>query len=270
MAAGIVAVSTVLTVGCEQQKPEGANYSFDCALPGNPESLDPQFTSDENSMTVIGNLFTGLMKTDDTGKLENAVAKDYTISADGLKYTFTLRTDCYWFFDADEDEETDDNELTPVTAHDFEFAFKRIFNPETCSPHKEKYECLKNAGDIISGSADYTELGVKALSDTELVFELEYPNVEFLNALTFTAAMPCNEQFFYDTKGRYGLDDKSVASNGVRSHKGTVSILREVLMSRSVKNIYAEAVILKLKYRRGNGNTSLLFNFHPVGNGVSV
>lgn len=214
MAAGIVAVSTVLTVGCEQQKPEGANYSFDCALPGNPESLDPQFTSDENSMTVIGNLFTGLMKTDDTGKLENAVAKDYTISADGLKYTFTLRTDCYWFFDADEDEETDDNELTPVTAHDFEFAFKRIFNPETCSPHKEKYECLKNAGDIISGSADYTELGVKALSDTELVFELEYPNVEFLNALTFTAAMPCNEQFFYDTKGRYGLDDKSVASNG--------------------------------------------------------
>lgn len=214
IAAGIIAAASALSVGCEKQTPEGANYSFDYALPGNPESLDPQYASDVNSMTVIGNLFTGLMKTDDTGVIEKAIAEDYTVSDDGLKYTFTLRTDCYWFFDSDEDEEADDNELTPVTAYDFEFAFKRIYNPETCSPHKEKYECLKNAGKIMNGSADYTELGVKALSDTELVFELEYPNAGFLSSLAFTAAMPCNEQFFKDTKGRYGLDDKSVASNG--------------------------------------------------------
>ena len=64
-------------------------------------------------------------------------------------------------FDSDEDEEPDSNELTPVTAYDFEFAFHRIFNPETHSPFREKFDCLKNAGMIINGAADYTEIGVK-------------------------------------------------------------------------------------------------------------
>ena len=213
LTAGLLAVSSMLT-GCEKQKPEGANYSFDYALPGNPESLDPQSASDECSMTVIGNLFSGLMKIDDSGVIAKNIAEDYTVSDDGLIYTFTLRNDCYWFFDSDEDEEPDSNELTPVTAYDFEFAFHRIFNPETHSPFREKFDCIKNAGMITNGAADYTEIGVKALSDTELVFELEYASAGFLNSLSSTAAMPCNEEFFYGTKGRYGLDDKSVASNG--------------------------------------------------------
>lgn len=204
----------VFAAGCEQKTPEGANYSFDCAISGNPESLDPQFASDVNSMTVIGNMFTGLMQTDESGKLVNGVAKDYTVSENGLEYTFTLRDDCSWFFDSNENEKADANEVTPVTAYDFEFAFKRLFNPETCSPHREKYECIKNAALITSGAADYNELGVKALSDTKLVFELDYASAGFLNSLSFTAAMPCNENFFNSTKGRYGLDERSVASNG--------------------------------------------------------
>lgn len=210
----IASVMAAACTGCEKSEPEGANYSFDCALSGNPESLDPQFASDINSMTVIENMFTGLMKTDENGTLEKAIAKDFEISEDGLEYNFTLKGNCYWFFDADQDEEPDDNEVTVVTAHDFEFAFKRIFDPQTCSPHREKYKCLKNAESIINGSADYTMLGVKAVSDTELKFELEYPNAGFLSSLALTPAMPCNERFFYDSKGRYGLDDKSIASNG--------------------------------------------------------
>lgn len=210
----IMACASALLSGCTETKPEGANYSFDYALTGNPESLDPQFATDINSRIVIGNLFTGLMKIDDKGELKKAIAQDYTISDDGLKYQFTLREDCVWFYDIDSDEEFDDNETTPVTAHDFEFAFKRIFDPQTRSPHRETYECLKNASSIINGGTDYNEIGVKALSDTELIFELDHPSAGFLNLLTLTSAMPCNEKFFYDSKGRYGLDEKSIASNG--------------------------------------------------------
>lgn len=43
-------------------------------------------------------------------------------------------------------------------------------------------------GMITNGAADYTEIGVKALSDTELVFELEYASAGFLNSLSSTAA----------------------------------------------------------------------------------
>ena len=200
--------------GCTENRSDGANYSFDCALPGNPESLDPQFASDSNSMTVIANLFTGLVTMNDKGEISNAAAESYTISDDMLTYTFKIRDDCYWYFDEDEDEETDENEVTPISAYDFVFAFRRIFNPETCSPHREKFRCLKNAGKIIDKNADYSEIGVRAISDRELVFELEYPSAGFLSSLSTTPAMPCNEEFFNSTKGRYGLDDRSVISNG--------------------------------------------------------
>ncbi len=200
--------------GCTENRSDGANYSFDCALPGNPESLDPQFASDSNSMTVIANLFTGLVTMNDKGEISNAAAESYTISDDMLTYTFKIRDDCYWYFDEDEDEETDENEVTPISAYDFVFAFRRIFNPETCSPHREKFRCLKNAGKIIDKDADYSEIGVRAISDRELVFELEYPSAGFLSSLSTTPAMPCNEEFFNSTKGRYGLDDRSVISNG--------------------------------------------------------
>lgn len=209
----LMALSVMLT-GCEKTESDGSNYSFDYAMVGHPESLDPQFAVDECSLTVIGNIYTGLVETDENGTLKNAAALDYTVSEDGLTYSFRLRDNCYWFYDEDEDETVSDDECKPVTAYDFEFAFRRIFNPETCSPHREKYLCLKNAQSIINGNTDYTQIGVHALSDTELVFELDYECADFLNLLALTPAMPCNEEFFYSTKGRYGLDDESVMSDG--------------------------------------------------------
>lgn len=208
----LIALSTF--TACEKQQSDGAGYSFDCAIVGHPESLDPQFAEDEFSKTVIGNLYTGLLQLDDSGNIKNAAAESYSVSDDGLTYTFKIRDNCFWFYDDNEDETVSDDECINVTAHDFEFAFKRMFNPETCSPHSKKYLCLKNAQSIISGGADFNELGVYAVSDSELVFQLDYPSAEFLNLLTLTPAMPCNEEFFYSTKGRYGLDDKSVMSNG--------------------------------------------------------
>lgn len=209
-----LASSSIFLGGCAETQSDGADYIFDYAMVGNPESLDPQYASDKSSMTVICNLFTGLVTMDDNGVLSNGVAENYSISDDGLTYTFKIRKDCYWFYDENENESVDENEYFPVTAHDFVFAFQRIFNPETCSPHRETFLCIKNAESIIKNSADYNSIGVTALSDTELVFELDYPSAGFLSSLASSAAMPCNEEFFYNTKGRYGLDNKSIISNG--------------------------------------------------------
>lgn len=209
-----VLASSIFMSGCEKQSSDGANYSFDYAMIGHPESLDPQIAVDKCSLMVIGNLYTGLLEINNDGTLKNAAAEGYNVSSDNMTYSFKIRDNCFWFIDENENEEVETNECFNVTAYDFEFAFRRIFNPETRSPYRETYGCLKNAESIINGSADYKEIGVHALSDTELVFELDYPSANFLNFLTLTPAMPCNEEFFYDTKGRYGLDDQSVMSNG--------------------------------------------------------
>ncbi len=206
--------SAVLLTGCEKTHSDGADCSFDYAMIGHPESLDPQLANDPCSFSVIGNVYTGLFTMTEDGKLKNGAAEKYSVSDDGLTYNFTIRKNCFWFFDENHNDEVEKKECTNVTAKDFEFAFRRIFDPNTHSPHKEAYSNIKNADAIINGDEDYEAIGVSALSDTELVIELEKPDPEFLNSLAQTPAMPCNEKFFYDTKGRYGLDDKSVMSNG--------------------------------------------------------
>jgi len=50
----------------------------------------------------------------------------------------------------------------------------------------------------------------------------------------------------------------------IGSHQGTIGILREILMSRGIQNVDTEIIIFKLQHRACNGNTSLLFDFHPV------
>ena len=52
-------------------------------------------------------------------------------------------------------------------------------------------------------------------------------------------------------------------------HERSVCVLREVLVSGCIENIDAAAVVFKLQHRTCDGDTSLLFNFHPVGNGMS-
>lgn len=55
----------------------------------------------------------------------------------------------------------------------------------------------------------------------------------------------------------------------IRRHQRSVSILREILMSRRIQNIDAKAAIFKLQYRRCDGDTSLLLYLHPVGHCMS-
>ena len=198
----------------QKQDGDGSGYLFTASLTSNPKSLDPQSATDASSKTIIENLYEGLMELDETGTPQPAAAESYTISPDGCTYTFELHNDRYWFFDENQNDEIDDGEKWAVTAADYVYAFQRIFNPETQSPYTDAFSCLKNAQAIQSGQADYTTIGVQAISSTQLQFTLDHPNTRFLSLLATTAAMPCSQSFFEQTKGRYGLDQDSVASCG--------------------------------------------------------
>lgn len=205
----IIILITTLTFGCTRNESDGSGYLFNCSLLGNPQNLDPQMASDASSFTIIKNMYSGLLKLDGDGVLVNDIAKSYDISSDGLKYTFELWDNYYWY-----SKDFEENEEIKVTAKDFVFAFQRIFNPEMHSPHNKDFICLKNATSIIDGDTSYTSIGVTAVSDFRLVIELDHPNANFLTLLTTPPAIPCNEKFFNSTKGRYGLDRDSVISNG--------------------------------------------------------
>lgn len=209
LTAGLLLCSLGTACGQDSQN-SGANSSFTYLLTQNPKSLDPQLAEDEASLVLISNLFEGLFTLDDSGNVQCAAAESWTVSEDCLTYTIQLRTDNYW----NRKDEDEDAEPVPVCASDFVYAFRRIFNPEYGSPYRERFLCLENAQAIYDRKMDYTMLGVYAHNQTELVFQLDEANPEFLTLLTTTAAMPCNQEFFESTKGRYGLDEDSVLGNG--------------------------------------------------------
>ena len=173
---------------------QGSLLKYD--IETDPLNLDPQSAEDYPSLLVIQNIFEGLLTVNEDGTLGEGVATDWSRSDNGLQYTFSLRKDAKWF----------DGE--PVTANDFVFAFRRLFDPKTQAPKASDFFCIKNAQDVYNGKKSTKEIGVTAQSDYQLIFELSYPNVMFLQLLTTAPAMPCNEKFFNNTKGKYGLESK--------------------------------------------------------------
>lgn len=201
--------------GCgNEDRGTGTGHMYNAVLNGNPSSLDPQFADDAASNTVIKNLYSGLMSVDSSGNIVCCNAESYTVSDDGTVYTFSLRRDNYWFFDENDDDIIDKDEYFPVTAEDYVFALRRVLDPKMRSPFAYDFSCIKGAKNIALGLADINTAEVYAPDSYTLVIVLEAPDTEFLYLMSTAGAYPCNEEFFNSTKGRYGLDDRSVMSNG--------------------------------------------------------
>lgn len=185
---------------------DGTGHIFKYAIKSDPECLDPQLANDESAVMIAKNLFAGLMDYDENGRLVGRIAKDYVISNDGLTYTFYLDEGYMWCatggFEA------------PVTAHDFVFGFRRLMDPKTASPHSKKYFCISGAEEARRGDIGTEQIGVKALDDYTVEFMLDYPNAEFLYLLAELPAMPCCEEFFNTSGGKYGLEAEATCSNG--------------------------------------------------------
>ena len=216
IAAGMLCPELLLT-GCQlpfqRDKGDGSGYLFTYTLTENPDSLDPQIANNEAAFMVLRNMMQGLVEEQPDGTITYGVSSFYSVTEDGLRYTFTLRDDSYWYYDENRNEAIDEGETWRVTADDFVFAFQRMFREETRSPYRSMFRCLTGAEDIIKGKAEPDTLGVYAHSENTVVFELAEPCADFLSLLCLPAAMPCNENFFEQTSGRYGLDEESVISN---------------------------------------------------------
>lgn len=200
LCAAMIISSLSLLAGC--QADDGSDYAFSYSLTAEPKNLDPQMASDNNSLLVIKNAFEGLCRIDSDGNVIPGVALDWTTNLDSTEYVFSLRKDAKW---SNED---------PVTAYDFEFAWKRAVDPETKSSTCSSLFCIKNARAIFEGQMDKEELGITVIDAYTIKVTLEYSFPEFPRQTTLAQYMPCNENFFLTTFGHYALDDKYIISNG--------------------------------------------------------
>ncbi len=127
----------------------------------------PIVGSDRRSGAVIKMLFEGLMQIDQRGKPICGIAEDVKISEDQLRYTFSLRK-ALW------------SNGQPITAHHFEYAWKRQLDPRFQSHRIQLFYPIKNVEKIKLGLSSIDAVGVRAESDSKLVVDLEYPTPYFL------------------------------------------------------------------------------------------
>jgi len=187
------------------QKLSAAGKALNVMIDVEVASLDPQIATDGTSFEVIRQLVDGLYGLDADGMYRPNIAKSVEKSPDGLKYTFKLADEAVW------------SNGTPVTAHDFVFAWRRLVDPKTASEYNFIMETagVKNAQAITKGELATTELGVKALDDKTLEVVLDVPVPYFESLMFFPPFFPVNEKFFNEAGGNFGTSAATYLSNGM-------------------------------------------------------
>lgn len=178
----VLIISSLFLTSCTKQgttPPRGTSGKISYNIGAEPQYLDPGKATGIPEFTVILNLFDGLVRYDLKGEIKPSVAERWDISDDMLTYTFYLRKDTKW------------SNGEPVTAHDFEYSWKRALSPALASEYAYQLWYLKNGEAYNSGKiTDPEEVGVKATDDYTLKVELESPTPYFLSLLTFTTYLP--------------------------------------------------------------------------------
>jgi oligopeptide transport system substrate-binding protein len=167
-----------------------------------PPGLDSGKTTDTISFLLLNNVMEGLMRLDAENNPVPGIAEDYEISADGLTYTFKLR-DAQW------------SDGSTVTAHDFEYAWKRALDPATASEYAYIMYAVKGSEAFNTGeNTDSASVGVKALDEKTLQVELNAPAPYFLGLTAFATFLPVKEEFVVAQGDKYATEAENLLFNG--------------------------------------------------------
>jgi oligopeptide transport system substrate-binding protein len=142
-------------------------------------TLDPAMAEDTTSVAIVCQLFSGLVDLSPETNVVPEVAQSWEVLEGGRKYIFHLRDDVRW------------SDGTPVTAGDFEYAWKRFLDPVTGTPDADLLYDVKGAKSFHQGRVSNPDtVGVRALDGLTLMVELEEPTGYFLSLLAYRATYP--------------------------------------------------------------------------------
>jgi ABC-type transport system substrate-binding protein len=163
----------VFLTSCTSQNRQ-AGYIY-YRLSTNPTTLDPALIVDVTGGSIAAKLFNGLVKIGDHLEVIPDIAEHWTISDDGLLYTFRLRKGVRF------------SNNREVKAYDVKYSFQRVLEPRGKSPNTWVFEKITGAEEFLKGQADDIA-GIRIINDYTLAIHLRKPFSPFLNLLAMTAA----------------------------------------------------------------------------------
>ena len=206
LGAGLTLATTVLLAACGQSASDDKTYSS--TFGADPTTFNYLLDYSGDNTNVITNLVDGLLENDSYGNLVPALAEDWSVSKDGLTYTYKLRQDAKWFT-------ADGEEYAPIKAQDFVTGIKYAADNKSQALDLIQ-NSIKGLDDYVTGTnSDFSNVGVKALDDYTVQYTLTRPEPFWNSKTTNSILFPVNEEFLTSKDKAFGeLKPDSILYSG--------------------------------------------------------
>lgn len=203
---GLVLATGILLSACGQFNTNTSTYSS--TFSANPTTFNYLLDYYADNTAVITNLVDGLLENDSYGNLVPALAEDWSVSSDGLTYTYKLRKDAKWYT-------ADGEEYASVKAQDFVTGIKYAADNKGQAMDLIQ-NSIKGLDDYVTGvTNDFSTVGVKALDDYTVEYTLTRPEPYWNSKTTNSILFPVNEEFLKSKDKDFGtLTPDSILYNG--------------------------------------------------------
>ena len=253
--AAVSLASALLLTACGGGSSNQSTYSYIYST--DPNTLDYIASTRTTTSDITSNLVDGLLENDKYGNLIPSLAEDWTVSEDGLVYTYKLRKDAKWYTSEGE-------EYGAVTAQDFVTGIKHAVEAKSEGLFLIQ-NSIKGLDAFVKGETkDFNTVGVKALDDYTVQYTLERPESFWNSKTTSGVLFPVNKAFLESQGKDFGsLKPSSILYNGPYYLKNLTSKSQIELVKNKEyydeKNVHIDNV--KLTYNDGSDPESVIKKF---------
>ncbi|WP_281678624.1 peptide ABC transporter substrate-binding protein [Eggerthia catenaformis] len=203
----LILLSVLMLSGCVGSKYSNKDTVFRMTQYTSVKTLDSSLANDESSVIALHTINDGLYGYDKYGNIQEELAKEYEVSADGLTYTFKIKK-AKW------------SNGDYITADDFVYGWQRAFSSR--SPNTYLFTSLgahiKGADKLYKSQSvsqsDLNTLGIKAKNKDTLTVTLTKPVDDLKSYLTLPAFYPLNRKFVEKAGNKYASSKEYILSNG--------------------------------------------------------
>ena len=208
--AGVTLLAAATLAACSGSSSNAkGEKTFSYIYETDPDNLNYLTTGKAATANITSNVIDGLLENDRYGNFVSSMAEDWSVSKDGLTYTYTLRKDAKWYTSEGE-------EYAEVKAQDFVTGLKYAADKKSDGLYLVQ-ESIKGLDAYVKGETkDFSQVGIKALDDYTVQYTLNKPESFWNSKTTMGVLAPVNEEFL-NSKGddfAKGTDPSSILYNG--------------------------------------------------------
>ena len=203
LASGVLAACSGSGSSAKGEKTFSYTYETD------PDNLNYLTTGKASTANITSNVIDGLMENDRYGNFVPSMAEDWSVSQDGLTYTYTIRKDAKWYTSEGE-------EYAAVKAQDFVTGLKYAADNKSEALYLVQ-DSIKGLDAYVKGEVkDFSEVGIKAIDDQTVQYTLNKPESFWNSKTTMGVLAPVNEEFLTSKGSDFAkaTDPSSILYNG--------------------------------------------------------